>query len=172
MATREPLPPPPRSPATSEGPALASWLVLVQRWLEKAYRRIDAALQLAWQQIDTAGSKLADLETRPHSALQDVEIADATGADDTTPRHLTDADAKAGADHRNATSDVHGATGAVVGAGDLATPVTSGVVFQADAVADLNLAPSNPPTQAEVQAIGVKLDELLGRLRAAGLLNP
>jgi len=172
MAEREPLPPPPRSPATVEGPALSSWLVLVQRWLEKAYRRIDAALQLAWQQIDTAGSKLDDLETRPHSALQDVEIADETGTDDVTPKHLTDADAKAAADHRSATSNVHGATGAVIGASDLATTDTAGVAFQADGVADLNLASSNPPTQAEVQAIGDKLDELLGRLRAAGLMNP
>jgi len=34
------------------------------------------------------------------------------------------------------------------------------------AVADLSLTVSNPPTQAEVQAIANKVDELLGALRS------
>jgi len=172
MAEREPLPPPPKPPGGADRASLLGWLVLVQRWLEKVYRRIDTALQLAWAQLDTAGSKLADLDDRPHSALQDVALADESGTDAVTPKHLTDAQAKAGADHRNATSGVHGATGAVIGAGDLATGVTAGVVFRTDPVADLNLTASNPPTQSEVQAIGDKVDELLARLRAAGLLTP
>jgi hypothetical protein len=172
MAAREPLPPPPAPPGGIDGVALLGWLVQVQRWLEKAYRRIDAALQLAWVQLDTAGSRLEDLDDRPHAALQDVVLADEGGADSTTAKHLTDIQAKAAVDHRNATSGAHGATGALIGAGDLATPGTAGVVFRADAVADLNLSASNPPTQGEVQAVGDKLDELLARLRAAGLLTP
>jgi hypothetical protein len=172
MAAREPLPPPPRPPAGADPAALRGWLPLVQRWLEKVYRRTDAALQLAWTQLDTAGSRLEDLDQRPHSALQDVALADAQGTDAATPKHLTDAEARAGADHRAATSGAHGATGALIGAGDLATDLTAGVVFRAGAVADLNLAASDPPTQAQVQAIGDKVDELLSRLRAAGLLTP
>jgi hypothetical protein len=172
MPTREPLPPPPRPPGGADPAALAGWLPLVQRWLEKVYRRTDAALQLAWAQLDTAGSRLEDLDERPHSALQDVALADPLGTDAATPKHLTDAVAKAGADHRNQTSGAHGATGALIGAGDLATGVAAGVVFRADAVADLNLAASDPPTQGQVQAIGDKVDELLSRLRAAGLLTP
>ena len=35
-----------------------------------------------------------------------------------------------------------------------------------EAVADLNQTISNPPTQAEVQAISDKIDELLGKLRS------
>lgn len=172
MAAREPLPPPPPPPGGADGPVLLGWLVMVQRWLEKVYRRVDAALQLAWDQLDTAGSRLEDLDDRPHGILQDVALADETGADGATPKHLTDLQAKADADHRNATSGAHGATGALIGAGDLATPATAGVVFRADPVADLNLPASNPPTQGEVQAIGDKVDELLARLRAAGLLTP
>jgi len=172
MPAREPLPPPPRPPAGADPTALLGWLILVQRWLEKVYRRTDAALQLAWTQLDTAGSRLQDLDERPHSALQDVVLADALGTDDATPKHLTDAEAKAGADHRAATSGAHGATGALIGAGDLATGLTAGVVFRAGAVADLGLNVTDPPTRVEVQAIGDKVDELLARLRAAGLLTP
>lgn len=43
---------------------------------------------------------------------------------------------------------------------------------QAAAVADLNQTISNPPTQAEVQAISTKVDELLDSLRTAGILAP
>ena len=35
-----------------------------------------------------------------------------------------------------------------------------------EAVADLNQTISDPPTQAEVQAISDKIDELLGKLRS------
>jgi hypothetical protein len=36
-----------------------------------------------------------------------------------------------------------------------------------EAVTDLNQTISDPPTQAEVQAISDKIDELLGKLRSA-----
>lgn len=54
-----------------------------------------------------------------------------------------------------------------VDAGDL-----SGLpaVEPAAAVADLALTVTDPPTQAEVQSIADKLDDLLASLRTAGLL--
>lgn len=42
--------------------------------------------------------------------------------------------------------------------------------MQAAAVADLSQTITNPPTQAEVQAISDKIDELLASLRTANLL--
>jgi hypothetical protein len=42
--------------------------------------------------------------------------------------------------------------------------------FQATAVADANQTITNPPTQAEVQALSDKVDELLGALRTAGII--
>lgn len=39
---------------------------------------------------------------------------------------------------------------------------------QSPAVADLTLAITNPPTQAEVQAVSDKVDELLAALRSGG----
>lgn len=39
------------------------------------------------------------------------------------------------------------------------------------AVADLNQTITDPPTQAEVQAISDKVDELLASLRAAGIIE-
>lgn len=43
---------------------------------------------------------------------------------------------------------------------------------QAAAVADLNQTITNPPTQAEVQAITDKIDELLDALRTTGVIAP
>lgn len=54
---------------------------------------------------------------------------------------------------------------------ELAAAVDSGSNAQAAAVADLNQTISDPPTQAEVQAISDKMDELLASLRAANLLD-
>lgn len=53
---------------------------------------------------------------------------------------------------------------------DAATAAARGVVLLAAAVADLTQAISNPPTQAEVQAISDTVDALLAALRAAGSL--
>lgn len=42
---------------------------------------------------------------------------------------------------------------------------------QVAAIADLNLTVSNPPTQAEGQAIADKIDEILAAMRTAGSLE-
>lgn len=86
------------------------------------------------------------------------------------------------ADHIADTSDVHGATGRTIGRGDTATEIDAGVVLQAAAVADLTVGTytvSNPPTQAQVQAIAAglnavenKVNALLASLRTAGQLAP
>lgn len=52
-----------------------------------------------------------------------------------------------------------------------ATLTKKGTVLKAAAVADLALTVTNPPTQAEVQAIHDKLNALMGSLRTAGILN-
>jgi hypothetical protein len=53
---------------------------------------------------------------------------------------------------------------------DAATTLLQGLVKQSTAVTDLNQVISNPPTQAEVQAISDKVDELLGVMRTSGQL--
>jgi len=52
----------------------------------------------------------------------------------------------------------------------LATPSAAGAVKQAAVRADVNQTISNPPTQAEVQALSDAFDDLLAKLRTAGLL--
>lgn len=52
-----------------------------------------------------------------------------------------------------------------------ATTLRAGRVRQAGAVADLDQTISASPTQAEVQAISDKVDELLAALRAAGQME-
>jgi len=59
----------------------------------------------------------------------------------------------------------------VIGVGNTASTVSVGVVLQATAVADLNQTITNPPTQAEVQAISNKIDELLSSLKTAGTMD-
>lgn len=57
-------------------------------------------------------------------------------------------------------------------ANEVIAAIESGANEQAAAVADLNQTISDPPTQAEVQAISDKVDELLAALRAAGMMAP
>lgn len=52
-----------------------------------------------------------------------------------------------------------------------ATTLKAGSVKQAAAVADLNQTIGSPPTQAEVQAISDKVDELMAAQRTAGQLE-
>jgi len=56
----------------------------------------------------------------------------------------------------------------VITTNDTATAAAAGIVLAAGNVAQLAQAVSNPPTQAEVQAISDKVDELLAALVAAG----
>lgn len=53
-----------------------------------------------------------------------------------------------------------------------ATTATNGSVKMATAIADLAQVTTNPPTQAEVQAIADKVDALLAVMRTAGQLAP
>ena len=53
---------------------------------------------------------------------------------------------------------------------DAATTLLNGVVKQSTAVTDLSQTITNPPTQAEVQAISDKVDELLAVMRVSGQL--
>lgn len=54
---------------------------------------------------------------------------------------------------------------------DAATTSNFGLVKKIATIADLNQTITNPPTQAEVQAISDKIDELLAAARTAGVLN-
>ncbi len=60
----------------------------------------------------------------------------------------------------------------VVTTADAATTALRGLVKQIAAVADLGQGISNPPTQAQVQAIQAKINELLAAARAAAVLAP
>lgn len=60
----------------------------------------------------------------------------------------------------------------VVTENDTASSTVAGIVMAAVAIADLAQTISATPTQAEVQAISDKMDELLGGMRTAGLLEP
>jgi len=54
--------------------------------------------------------------------------------------------------------------------GTPATISAAGVVSQMAAISDLSQTISSPPTQAEVQAISDKVDEVLAAMRTAGIL--
>lgn len=128
----------------------------------------DAITTLLWADVDKTGSALTDIETRPHSALQGIGEADSASSDATKDKHVSNAQMKAAADHIAATN-AHGATGDLIGAGDLATTGAAGVIVQGAAVADLGQTISVMPNQAEVQAISDKIDELLASLRAGAI---
>jgi len=158
--TQVPLPPPPRSVADR----------VLFKWLSTIYARLTTANQILWDQVDKASSALADLEDRSHSVLENVLSVDETSSDATKNKHTSNALAKDSADHQAATN-AHGATGSVIGSGNIASTVSVGVVLQATDVAALSQTITNPPTQAEVQAISNKIDELLSSLKTAGTMD-
>lgn len=57
------------------------------------------AAQIGWVQIDKAGSLLADIETRPHSALQSIGTVDPASTNTTRDKHVSNNDIKALVDH-------------------------------------------------------------------------
>ena len=44
-----------------------------REWLRRTYVRVADAAQLLWEQIDTTGSNLTDIETRNHNDLQNFQ---------------------------------------------------------------------------------------------------
>lgn len=66
---------------------------------------------------------------------------------------------------------IEAASGDLVGRSDTATTAIAGVVKQSAAVTDIDQTISATPTQAEVQALSDKLDELLAAQRASGQME-
>jgi hypothetical protein len=71
-----PLPP----PVPSKDPQQDRWLILL-------WKRVNSAGQILWSFLDFTGSDLADLETRNHADLQNVQ-----GGSPTEQYHLTAAE--------------------------------------------------------------------------------
>lgn len=124
---------------------------VVFRWLTEIYTQLTAANQVLWTSVNKATSALTDIEDRSHSLLDNVLSVDETDTDATKNKHTSNALEKASADHQAATT-AHGRS-------------------QAVAVADLSQDITNPPSEAEVQAISDKVDELLANLRTSGTLG-
>lgn len=86
------------------------------KWFDVLWRALGVG-GINWRVLDFTNSQLSDIETRPHSDLQDVLQADDTSSSTDAEKHVTDALVKKYEDHRTASSDVHGigASAAVVG---------------------------------------------------------
>ena len=63
---------------------------------------------VAWGTISFVESKLTDIQTRPHSALQNVEQADMTNANTDRNKHVSNAMTKGWEEHRALTILAHG----------------------------------------------------------------
>jgi hypothetical protein len=80
----------------------------LQGWYSKIWYILGSLNGIAWDSIAKAGSTLADIETRTHDLLQEIEQADDTSASVDAGKHVTDALVKKYEDHRNASQNVHG----------------------------------------------------------------
>lgn len=163
------------------------------RWWNNVRTLLGDAAQIVWTQINFTGSLLTSIETRLHSNLQTIEGADDTDTDATQNKHVSNNDMKVNTDHVAATS-AHGATGAVIGAGDLATTIAVGVVLEAAAVTDAvastvsvtsadatDLTTNNTLTNeikgdvntlvTDVNAVKDQLNSLMANLRTSGALS-
>jgi hypothetical protein len=136
----------------------------------------DTITSLLWADIDKTGSTLADIETRTHSALQSIGEADDTDTDTVKDKHVSNAQVKGYADATSAATthiaatNAHGATGDLIGAGDLADTGAAGVIVQGAAVADVASADAATQTagyvQADVQSIATLANETKAQLNA------
>lgn len=117
-------------------------------------QRIDGDSQFAWTQLDYTGSDLTDIETRNHSGLQNIGEADDADTDTTKDKHVSNADqkdyrdTKTAYDAHAAAANAHGATGNIVGDGDIANETTYGVVKRAATVADAAAATNSTLTDS------------------------
>lgn len=125
---------------------------------------------LDWDVVNKKGSKLSEIETRKHADLQEIAASDETDDNTDKNKHVSNADMKAAKDHRDS-STAHGANGDIIGNEDYATTTEYGVVKKMVNIADLNQTITNPPTQAEVQALSDKIDALLVELQDKGLME-
>jgi len=64
------------------------------RYFEYVGGTVARAAQWVWGNIDFTGSRLSDIQTRPHSQLQSVLGADVTDDDATQNKHISNAQAK------------------------------------------------------------------------------
>lgn len=83
------LPRPPRTTDTFEQ----------SKWFDRIWMILSAIPGISWDVVDKAGSKLSDIETRPHSMLQSVYGSDATNSgivieDTIHVKHVSDEQAK------------------------------------------------------------------------------
>lgn len=146
-------------------------------WFRKLFLDLRQNVEnILWTDIDKTASALADLASRPHSALTGVGEANDADTDTTKDKHVSNAQAKGYADgvtastaHIAATS-AHGATGALVGVGDVASTGTAGVIVQGAAVADVASADAATQgvtySQADVQSIATLANETKAQLNA------
>lgn len=139
-------------------------------WFARLWNEVrDTITTILWADIDKAGSTLADIETRAHASLQSIGEADSADTDTTKDKHVSNAQMKAAADHIAATN-AHGATGDLIGSGDLATTGAAGVIAQGAAVADIASADAATQTagyvQADVQSIATLANETKAQLNA------
>lgn len=79
------------------------------RWYYRVTEILNGIVKTLWRNVDTTGSALTDIETRPHSDLQDILQADDTSNSSTTGKHVTDAQVKTYGDHvRITAANPHG----------------------------------------------------------------
>lgn len=80
------------------------WPLDEKQW-EQVYRKITAALALAWGQVDKTGSSIADLTNKAHSLLTNI-LGWTSGTETTQDRHISQANGKKWEDHVNDTPDI------------------------------------------------------------------
>jgi hypothetical protein len=121
------LPPPPRQPLNPlDYRSVSMWQ---RQFYEPLYRILGKVAGVSWDMVSKGGSKLSDIEERPHSQLQSID-GWTTGVSTTQNKHISQANGKKWEDHVNITDgDPHGTITvgrlgtAIAGANEKATPV-------------------------------------------------
>ncbi len=102
--SQTPLPPLPRDPIAYVKQGFTGQTVIALNsswvwWFGQLQRALSLVGGIDWDKLNKSGSKLSDIETRPHSQLQSIEQADDTSTDATGGKHTTNAQLKGYSDH-------------------------------------------------------------------------
>lgn len=142
-------------------------------WIREANQLLSQEGGTAWQLLNFSGSKLSDIETRPHSDLTSIDAADDTDTDNTFDKHVSNAIMKASKDHRDSDA-AHGSNGDIVGFLDLADTLTVGLVLKGATMNEVTLTAGATYTSNEQDMINdlkAQLNSLRTSLQAAGVIS-
>ena len=123
-----------------------------QKWFDRIWMILSGAPGISWDIVSKVGSSLDDIETRPHSMLQDVLQSDDTSSSSALEKHVTDEQMKKYEDSRLKFEELNTANGF-----DTQDEASQGTLAWSNATRIFSIDVSAAETQFHFWANGTKI---------------